>query len=81
MFWAKEAGVEIYFCSHTPHKLYPDFLRWASHCFPIEKAGRQDFMEMISRSIKIIKIGNQCEAHGIINEMVPFMTNMTRPNL
>ena len=24
-------------------------IRWASHCFPIEKAGRQDLLEMIAR--------------------------------
>ena len=24
-------------------------IRWASHCFPIEKAGRQDFTHMIAR--------------------------------
>ena len=42
-------------------------LRSYSHCFPIEKVGRQDLMHLIARpSInKDIKIGKQCEAHGI----------------
>ena len=38
-------------------------VRSASHCFPIEKAGRQDFLHMIARP-RIYKIGKQCEAHG-----------------
>ena len=41
-------------------------LRWASHCFPIEKAGIQDFTHMIAQpSIKTLKIGKQPEAHLI----------------
>ena len=32
-------------------------IRWASHRFPIEKAGRQDFMTMIASINKYIVIG------------------------
>ena len=41
-------------------------LRWTSHCFPIEKAGRQDFTHIMLdlQSIKALKVGKQPEAHG-----------------
>ena len=43
-------------------------LRWTSHCFPIERAGRQNFMHMLARprSIETLKIGKQCKTHSII---------------
>ena len=42
------------------------------HCFPIKKAGRQDFMHIIALlSIKkTLKIGKQCEAHDILPMML-----------
>ena len=47
-------------------KQYSPFgeIRWASHCFPTEKAGTQDFTHMIARPSfnKDIEIRKQCEA-------------------
>ena len=44
-------------------------LRCASHCFPIEKAGRQDFTHIARNSNnKEKKIGKQPETHGRIND-------------
>ena len=45
-------------------------VRWASYCFPIEMAGRQDIMHIIAQtSINnlTLKIGKQREAHVSIS--------------
>ena len=41
---------------HFSKKIF--HIRCVSHCFPIEKASRQDCMHMILQSIDIIKSGN-----------------------
>ena len=45
-----------------PSRVKSILLRWASRCFPTEKAGRQDLLSMIARpSINVeFKIGYQC---------------------
>ena len=44
-----------------------DQVRWASHCFPIEKAGKQDLMHMIVRPAINKDIKNRKAMRGTLH--------------
>ena len=56
----------VIYCKPNSFWLRLNIVRWASHCFPIEKARRQDFTHMIARPSINKDIENQKTVRGTL---------------